>query len=169
MAATIHEQRIIDNHKRTLVKWVYISDGSQSANATLLDVSTLNYALNTNGQIMTGGVDRKAAYRVTIKRIMGSIHTKNKGKATLQWHGSANSPIAVASDSFIDFNFDAQGDGAVIPNPESNTNGNLLITTSDLTSGDAFTLFLDLRKDARDYDQGQSRDPAAFNAGPYSR
>lgn len=163
MAATIHEQKIIDNHKRTLIKWVYISDGVNVANTTLLDVSTLNYAMNTNNRIMAGGVDKKSNYRVTIKRIMGSIHTKNKGTAMIQWHGSANSPIAIASDSFIDFNFDALGDGAVIPNPEANTNGNILITTANLQAGDAFTLFLDLRKDARDYDQGQTADPTAFN------
>lgn len=163
MAATIHEQRIIDTNKRALIKWVYISDGVQNANTTLLDVSTLNYAMNTNNKIMSSGVDKKSNYRVNIKRIMGSIHTKNKGTAMLQWHGSANSPIAIASDSFIDFNFDALGDGAVIPNPEANTNGNLLITTTGLQAGDAFTLFIDLRKDARDYDQGQTADPVAFN------
>lgn len=167
MAAQIYEQRLIDNNKRALIKWVYISDGTNSANSTLLDVSSLKYALNTTGQIMTGGTNKKSNYRITIKRIMGSIHTKNKGIAMIQWHGSANTPIAVASDSFIDYNFHAMGDGAVIWNPESNTSGNILITTTGLSVGDVFTLFLDVRKDGRDYDQGQTADPAAFNYGPW--
>jgi hypothetical protein len=33
------------------------------------------------------------------------------------------------------------------------------------SSADAFTLFIDLRKDSRDYDSGQTADPAAFNLG----
>ena len=167
MAARVYTQKLIDSNKRALVKYVYISDGTQEANTVLLDVSTLNYALNTSGQIMTGGVNRKSTYRTTIKRIMGAIHTKNHGTAMLQWHGAANTPIAIAADGVIDWNFEAMGDGAVIQNPETNTNGNILCTTDALAAGDAFTLFIDLRKDARDYDQGQSRDPAAFNAGGY--
>lgn len=164
--ATIYKQVLVDTNKRALIKWVYLqTDSTQQANSVLLDASTLNYALNATGQIMTGGSNPKSNYRTSIKRIMGSIHTKNKGTAALQWEGSSNSYIAIASDSFIDWNFDAMGDGAVISNPEANATGKILCTTTGLQSGDAFTLFLDLRKDGRDYDQGQTADPISFNKG----
>ena len=56
------------------------------------------------------------------------------------------------------------GDGAVIPNPESNSNGQILISTSGLSPADLATIFVDLRKNPGDYDQGQTADPYAFNA-----
>lgn len=162
--ATIYKQVLVDTNKRALVKWVYLqTDGTQQANSVLLDASTLSYALNTSGKIMQSGVDRKSNYRTSIKRIFGSIHTKNKGTAAIQWQGDSNSYIAIASDSVIDYNFEAMGDGAVITNPETNPTGNILCTTAGLQAGDAFTLFLDLRKDSRDYDAGQTADPYAFN------
>ena len=58
------------------------------------------------------------------------------------------------------------GDGAVISNPEANATGNILISTANIGTGNTFTLFVDLRKDSRDYDAGQTADPVAFNRGP---
>lgn len=165
--STIYKQVLVDTNKRALIKWVYLqTDSTQEANTVLLDASTLKYSLNANGYIMQSGTHRKSNYRTSIKRIFGSIHTKNKGTAAIQWQGDTNSYIAIASDCVIDWNFESMGDGAVISNPEANATGNILCTTASLQSGDAFTLFLDLRKDSRDYDAGQTADPYAFNRIP---
>jgi hypothetical protein len=53
--------------------------------------------------------------------------------------------------------------GGALTNVEANTVGDVLISTLGLVANDAFTLIIELRKDGNDYDQGQTRDPSAFN------
>jgi hypothetical protein len=164
MANIIKEHRLIDSTKRTLAKYILISDGNQNANSVLLDVSTLAFALNANGYIMQSNTHPKSKYNTTIKRISGKVASSN-GKVYLQWHGDSNSEIIVTGSGRFDFDFQSMGDGAVFTNPEANSSGDVLITTSGLVAGDAATIIIDVRKDNRDYDAGQSADPYAFNRG----
>ena len=163
MANILREQRIIDSTKRTLLKYVFISDGSSVANNTLVDVSSLKFALNANGFIMTSNTDIKPSYTTTIKRIFGEA--KSNGYVSLQWAGDANSEIITFMSKF-DYGFDTMGEGATISNPESNATGDILFSVVSPNVGDTFTLFIDLRKDAKDFDAGQTADPVAFNQGP---
>lgn len=166
MANTIKEHRLIDSTKRTLVKYIVISDGTQNANTTLLDVSTLAFALNANGYIMQSNTHPKTKYRTSIKRITGKVATAAaNGKIFLQWHGDGNSEIVVTGSGRFDFDFQSMGDGAVFTNPEANSSGDILITTAGLLAGDAAVIILDVKKDNNDYDAGQSADPYAFNRG----
>jgi hypothetical protein len=164
MANLIRTQKIVDTTKRTLAKFVIISDGSNEANTVLLDVSTLSNSLNANGYIMAGGVHPLASYRTTVKRVFGSVRSNN-AIISLKWHGDANSEMLVFGDGNFDFNFESMGDGAVITNPEANSSGDILITTTGLAAGEAATIFIDVRKDNRDYAAGQFADPYAFNRG----
>lgn len=160
MANRIIEQRLIDTNQRALIKYVIISDGTQEANTVLVDASTLRYALNTSGYIMTSNTDPKTSYGTTIRRIFG--HGKVTGSLRLKWHGDANTEVLTIGTGAFDFNMDSLG-GGVFNNTEANTNGDLLVSSVGLASGDAFTLVVDLRKNAADYDAGQTADPAAFN------
>lgn len=164
MANLIREQKLVDTNKRALLKYVFISDGTADANSVLVDVSTLGFALNANGQIMQSGTDPKSSYRNTITRIF-SVGRGN-GSLKLQWHGDANSEIIVIPSGSVDLTFEGLG-GGVISNPEANSSGDILISTSNVSTGEHFTLLIDLKKDARDYDAGQTADPAAFNSGNY--
>jgi hypothetical protein len=161
MANTIKEQRLIDSNKRTLVKYVILSDGSQEANTILLDASNLAFSLNANGYIMSGNTHTKSNYRTTIKKI--KAYGRNSGSIRLKWAGDANSEIIVFGSGSVDFTF--ENDGAVITNPEANATGDILIGTANMVFGDAITIFIDLKKDSRDYDAGQTADPYAFNRG----
>jgi hypothetical protein len=163
MANLLREQRIVDNNKRALIKYVFISDGTAQSNVVLVNVSTLVNALNTNGYIMTSNADPKSIYRTTVKRIFGQA--KAAGYYKLQWQGASNSEIITFSSGNFDYDFQSMGDGAVISNPETSSNGKILFSTSGISSGDEFTLFLDLRKNSEDYDAGQTNDPGAFNWG----
>jgi hypothetical protein len=165
MANLIRQQKIIDSNKRALIKYVVVSDGSQQSNTILINVSTLAFAMNANGYIASTDADTKANYRTTIKRVFGQV-SSSSGKLKLQWHGDANSEIVTMSNGSFDYDFQSMGDGATIPNPEANTNGDVLISTAGLSSGDLVTLFVDLKKDGRDYDSGQTADPYAFNRRP---
>lgn len=164
MANIITEQKIIDNNKRALVKYVFqYVDTASVANTVLLDASMLSGALNTNGYIMSSNTNPKSTYRTKIKRVFGMAKLTNS--ARLQWQGDSNSTIVTFNTGSFDYNFENLGDNAVIANPEANATGDILLSGT-MASGDIFTLFVDLRKDSEDYNAGQFNDPVAFNQGP---
>ena len=162
MANGINEQKLVDTNRRALVKYVATVD-SAAANVVMLDVSGLAYSLNANGKIMSSNTHIKSLYRTTIKRVWGQGHFKSKGFITLRW-GGANTEIVSIGDGQFDYNFDAEGLSAAISIQDvANATGDIVYSTTSVASGDGFTLFVDLKKDGRDYDQGQTADPTAFN------
>lgn len=162
MANLIKEQRIIDNNKRALLKYVFIADGSgQEANTILVNPQMLAYAMNTSNKIMTGNTNPKSSYRTTIKRVFGQA--KSNGYFRLQWQNSTNSEILTVTTGNFDYDFQSMGDGAVISNPENLANSRILVSTSGIVNNDVMTLFIDLRKNSEDFDSGQTADPKAFN------
>ena len=162
MANTIKEQRLIDSNKRTLVKYVIVSDGTNEANTRLLDASNLAFSLNANGYIMSSNTHAKSNYRTSIKKI--KAFAKTAGSVRLKWEGDSNSDIIAFGTATVDLNF--ENDGAVITNPEANATGDILISTANLAVNDAITIFIDLKKNNEDYDAGQTADPYAFNRRP---
>lgn len=171
MANIIKEHKLVDTNRTAVVKYVGILDNSSMANTLLLNVSQLAYALNTNGYIMSNNVDPKTTYRTTIKRIWGQSGLKD-GRAILKWQGTsgqANTEICTFHDSMFDYNFASMGSPGSIPIQDvANSTGNIVISLDGNNSNDSFTIFLELHKDGRDYDQGQDRDPAAFNSRAYT-
>lgn len=157
MATVLTTQKLVDSNRRAVIK--IVGEGGSDSN-TLILVSNLAFALNTNGQIMTGGVDKKSVYRHQIKRIWGQGQMTQGKSVILKWGGN-NDYIVSFGDGQFDYNFDAEGLTAAIP-LSGNTSGDI-VYTSTAGSTDSWTLFIDLKKDARDYDQGQTRDPIAFN------
>ena len=168
MANIVNSQILVDTSKRTLIRFNINSDGTtgNNSNNLLLNVSQLRGALNANGYIMNSNTHMKSTYRLSIKRAFGAAHSN--GFFRLKWQSDANNDILIFPQGSFDYNFESMGDGAVIPQPtnEANLNGNLLYSTHGQLFNDSLTLFLDLRKDARDYDAGQTADPVAFNRGP---
>lgn len=164
MANLIRQQNIIDSNKRALLKYVLISDGTQSANSVLLDASMLKFALNANGYIMSSNTHPKSNYRTSVKRVFGTATLGSGAYLKLQWQGDSNSEIVTIGSGNFDYSFETSGDSAVISNPEANATGDILITTNNLTANDVATIFLDIKKNSEDFDAGQSADPYAFNA-----
>jgi hypothetical protein len=172
MANVFKEQKLVDSNKHTVVKYVGTVD-TNTSNAMLLTAANLAFALTSNGNsVLTPGDwgNTKSNYRTTIKRIWGQGQTKFNGYLTLSWGSRSNTEIVTFGDGQFDYNFDSEGLSSAIGVPSGiSANGDLLITTTGVVAGDAFTLFIDLKKDGRDFDQGQARDPAAFNYGAYSK
>lgn len=160
MANVIREQRLIDSNKRTVVKYVILSDGTNEANTRLLDASNLQFALNANGYIMSSNVHPKANYRSTVKKVKAFGRTN--GSFRLKWEGDANSEI-ITFGSSVDFG--AESDAVAITNPEANATGDILLSTANLVFGDTATIFIELHKDNNDYDAGQTARPYDFNRG----
>ena len=167
MPNEITQTKLIDTNKRALIRYVIHSDGTDEANTKILDVSGLAYALNTSNKIMTGNTNAKGVYRTSIVRIFGSYAAKNKGYIELMWETTNNSngtsTFATIGEGFFDYNFTGMGHGDAISTPSSNVNGDIIVNT-DFTNLDHATFYIDLKKDNRDYDAGQTADPAAFNA-----
>ena len=128
--------------------------------------SSLAFALNTNGYIMSSNVDPKTSYRTTIKRIFGNA--KVNSYITIQWAGTSNAEIVTIGSGSFDYDFQSMGDGAIIPMESDATTGDILLSINNNKNNDAFTLFIDLRKNNEDFDAGQTADPYAFNKkGPF--
>jgi hypothetical protein len=168
MANVVKEQKLVDSNKHTVVKYVATVD-TVAANVSMLVAANLAYALTSNGNnILTPGDwgNTKSNYRTTIKRVWGQGQFKSKGYVTLSWGSRSNTEIVTFGDGQFDYNFDAEGLCSAIGTPANITsNGDILISTTGVAAGDAFTLFIDLKKDGRDFGQGQHRDPIAFNYG----
>lgn len=165
MANRVVDQKVIDTNKRTLMKYVIVSDGSGTANSTLTLFKDLAYAINATGQISS--TNPKSSYGVTVKRIYGVSNIQSaSGYILLNWMNDANSLIVAVKSGNFDFNMiDVSADHAVISSPAANTTG-LGYSIASPTTGDVVTLFVELRKDSRDYDAGQTADPYAFNRIP---
>jgi hypothetical protein len=166
MANVITEQKIIDNHDRALLKYVIRFDGTSTANNLLVNASQLAFAMNATNQIMSSNTNPKSVYRTTIRRIFGQGQFKSGYSIALGWQSDANTDIVTVGSGIFDYNFDPQGLTAAIPIPNNtgNTTGNIVISgVGSIAASDAVTIFIDLKKDNRDYDKGQHADPAAFN------
>ena len=168
MANIVTSQLLVDSTKRTLIRFNISSDGTtgNNSNVLLLNASQLRGALNANGYIMNSNTHMKSSYRLAIKRAFGTSHAN--GFFRIKWQSDSNNDILIFPQGSFDYNFESMGDGAVIPLPtnEANVNGNILYGVYAAVPNDAMVIFLDLRKDARDYDAGQTADPVAFNLGP---
>lgn len=162
MANRVVDQKVIDNNKRTLLKYVIIADGTATANSSLIAFKDLAYAINATGQI--SNTNPKTSYGVTVKRIYGFSNIQNAGGYfLLNWMNDANSVIASAKSGSFEYSLiDVSADHAVIPSPAANTTG-LGYSIASPTSGDSVTIFVELRKDSRDFDAGATADPYAFN------
>lgn len=165
MANRVIDQKVIDTNKRSLLKYVIVSDGSATANSSLISFKDLAYAINATGEISS--TNPKPSYGMTVKRIYGISNIQNAGGyVLLSWLNDANSVIVATKSGNFDFNLvDVSADHAVIPSPAANTTG-LGYSIASPTSGDVITLFIELRKDSRDFDAGQTADPYAFNRTP---
>lgn len=164
MANRVISQSVIDNNKRALLKYVIVADGSATANTTLVSFSDLAFAINATGAI--SNTNPKSSYGMTVKRIYGYSSIQNAaGYGLLSWVDDANSVIVSYKTGAFDYNMTGtSGDGAVITSPAANTTG-LGYSIVSPTAGDSMTLFVDLRKDSKDFDAGQTADPVAFNRG----
>lgn len=172
MPNLFREERISDTNHRALIKLVGVFDGTgQASNLTVVDVSSLAFALNANGYIMASNTHPLGAYNVYIKRVMADVNMT--GFVKLQWGSTdgvtplANVEAVVLGPGYKDINFASDGQNGVLKNPipPANTTGDLLISTLGAGANNSFTIFLELKKESRHFDAGQTADPAAFNSG----
>ncbi len=166
MANIITQTKLIDSTKRALIRYHIHSDGTYEANTKILDVSGLAFSLNTSGKIMSGNTNAKGVYRTSIVRIFGSYAAKNNGHVELMWettNGSNGASVfASFGEGFFDYNFTGLGHGDAVATPSANVNGDIIMD-SVFDNNDHVTIYIDLKKDNRDFDAGQTARPSDFN------
>lgn len=163
MATTLTKQTLVDTNRHSVIK--VVGSGGTDANVSLVVAANLAYAINATGSVST--TNPKRLNRVAIKRIWGQGQMTGSTNVTLKWGGNSNNAIVTFGNGPFDYNFDAGSTGGTIEIPDqANCTGDILFS-STAGASDTWTLFIDLKKDGRDYDQGQARDPAAFNSGRF--
>jgi len=131
MADALTSQVIQDGPRSAILKFTNISDGTGQAAAVLVDVSSLSSDPLTN-QVCNG---------VTLQ----SISYSNVGMGVnLLWDANANVPLINLLQNWSDqLDFSDYG----IPNNSgTGRTGDILITTTGATAGDAYFLLLTLTK-----------------------
>ena len=161
MATVLTTQTLVDTNRHTVIKVVGV--GGTDANAPLIKASNLAYAINATGQVSS--TNPKRLNRVAIKRIWGQGQIGASKAVTLQWGGNSNSAIVTFGTGQFDYGFDSGSTQGIIEIPDqANCTGDIVFS-STAGATDSWTLFIDLKKDGRDFDQGQAKDPLAFNRG----
>jgi hypothetical protein len=159
MATVLTTQTLVDTNRHTVIKVVGV--GGTDANVSLIKAANLAFAINATGAV--SNTNPKRLNRVAIKRVWGQGQMTAAKAVTLQWGGNSNSSIVTFGTGPFDYNFDAGSTGGTIEIPDpANCTGDIVFS-STAGATDTWTLFIDLKKDGRDYDQGQTRDPVAFN------
>lgn len=154
MANIITTEVINDSNKKAIIKVVGVID-TAAANTSIIRFNDLAYALNATGHI--SNTNPRASYDVKIRRVFGS----GSGAGVLNWENTGNTAIVGYANGQFDYDFSGVspaliGGNASVKGLNLRTIGNGVVT-----------IIIDVRKGA-DFDQGQGRDPAAFNKGDWS-
>lgn len=170
MAIYHQEQRLVDDTTRAVIKLTgrFDSQGPHD-NVVAIDVSTLAYAKNTNGGVMSGNTDIKPWYRTAVRYVKGTHNIAN-GFISLMYQGTggvAQSDIAVLTYGYTNFDLTESYKGALITNKNTagSTNGDILMTIKGATGNSSYCILVELRKDAQDYDFGANADPYGLRGG----
>ena len=159
MATVLTTQTLVDTNRHSVIK--VVGTGGGDANVKLVVAANLSYAINATGVISTA--NPKRLNRVAIKRVWGHGQMGVANNVTLRWGGNTNTSIVSFGHGAFDFNFDMGSTAGTIEIPDqANCTGDIVFS-STAGATDSWTIFIDLKKDGRDYDQGQTADPAAFN------
>ena len=159
MATVLTTQTLVDTNRISVIKVVGVGGGD--ANASMIVAANLAYAINATGQVSTS--NPKRLNRVAIKRVWGQGQMTAAKAVTLQWGGNTKPAIVTFGNGPFDYNFDSGSTpGTIEISDPANCTGDIIFT-STAGSTDTWTMFIELKKDGQDYDQGQARDPSAFN------
>lgn len=132
--------------------------------------STLIGALNATGHILAGNANPLPQYNVYITRITWSVTTGGTNPnapshVDLKWQqgGGAGNIILMGLDTSGSIDI---GRGRNLEMAPLGNSGNIITSTEGFVAGSTYSIMIDLRKDFKHFDQGQWKDPVAFNFDP---
>ena len=131
MADAVTSQTIFDGDKKVIQKFTNISDGTGESEVKKVDVSALN--TNGHGQTCTG---------VTIEKIWWQCIGM---KTRLFFDATSNAFIIELGENQSGYH-DYSSFGGLKNNAGSGVTGDILFTTVGHSSGDTYTITLEMRK-----------------------
>jgi len=145
-------QKLIDSERRVVYKW---TGNTAEPSALKIDAGALNFSLNVNDQLLGTGTDRKALYRLSLKKVIYDVapgQAAGNGYVELYWVGTPNQTMLTRSGCG-QMDFAEGGDGIVILNNASGAaaNGNVGLQTVNFAASGAYTIIADFRKHSEDY------------------
>ena len=159
MATVVTTQTLVDTNRSSVIK--VVGTGGGDSNTTLVVAANLAFAINATGKVST--LNPKRLNRLAVKRVWGQGQMSSATNVSLRWGGNANSTIVTFGNGPFDYNFDNGSTPGTIEIPDTANSTGDIVFSSTAGATDSWTIFIDLKKDGRDYDQGGARDPQAFN------
>jgi hypothetical protein len=154
-----------DSTVRTVFK---LFGDAAEARTLKIDPGILYGALNANGYIIGAATDRLGGYSLYLQRAFFDVASDTQGLVKVSTNGDAPNTIITFSGSG-ERNFQDAGIGTTINcQAVANSTGNIFVEFTGAVGNTAYTLILDFKKNPNHFDQGQTRDPMAFNQGKRS-
>ena len=131
MADAVTSQTLMDGERLAIMKFTNISDGTGESAVTKVTVSSLN--ANSLGQACNG---------VTVTKITCFCHGM---EVRMYWDASTDVPFFLSNVN-SNYENDFSNIGGISNNAGTGKNGNIVFSTSDATSGDTYTVVLEMVK-----------------------
>ena len=131
MADAVTTQTIIDGERNCVMKFTNVSDGSGESAVAKVDVSAL--AANANG---------KACSEVRIQRISHAI----VGMSVQLFFNASTNVLAMELAESSNGHMDFKDFGGIPNNAGSGKNGDILFTTKGHSSGNTYSITLEMAK-----------------------
>jgi hypothetical protein len=131
MVDAVTSQTLVDNQTTAVMLFTNISDGTGESLVTKVNVA--NLAPNALGQACTG---------VSVQKLHTSCHGM---EFRLLWDATTD-VFFFGSAQNNQYSFDFANFGGMRNNASTGKTGNILLSTSDQTAGDTYTLILEMTK-----------------------
>jgi len=131
MADAVTSQTLMDGERLAIMKFTNISDGTGETAVTKVTVSSL--AASGMGNACTG---------VIVNKITSVCHGM---EVRMFWDASTDVPFFMTTIN-TNYENDFSSMGGITNNSGAGKNGNILFSTSDASSGDTYTIVLEMIK-----------------------
>ena len=131
MADAVTSQTLMDGERLAIMKFTNISDGTGETAVTKVTVSSL--ATSGMGKACTG---------VIVNKITSVCHGM---EVRMYWDASTDVPFFMTTVN-TNYENDFSSIGGITNNSGAGKNGNILFSTSDASSGDTYTIVLEMIK-----------------------
>ena len=131
MADAVTSQTLLDGERLAIMKFTNISDGTGETAVTKVNASSLT--ASNSGQACTG---------VVVNKITAVCHGM---EVRMYWDASTDVPFFLSNVN-SNYTNDFSTFGGITNNSGTGKNGNIVFSTSDASSGDTYTVVLEMVK-----------------------
>jgi len=131
MADAVTSQTLLDGERLAIMKFTNISDGTGESAVTKVNVSTLTSS--NSGKACTG---------VSVSKITAICHGM---EVRMYWDANTDVPFFLGNVN-SNYTNDFSSFGGITNNSSTGKNGNIVFSTADASSGDTYTVVLEMIK-----------------------